>query len=440
MSVRVVPGGSQGSAVQRTGGLRLAAILVPLLLCGVAGNYARATFSPLQEAIRLDLGLSDNQIALIQGIAVALPISLAAFPLGFMVDRYNRVRILLALAAINLIGTVLTAVSSSFAMLFLARGLVGLGAYGTAMTIPSLISDLCPPAIRGRAVSLSGIGYVVGRSIAFAVGGGLLVAVGSNADGWQTVMLWLSTPLAAIVLILILLREPARGEVGAAVGASIRERLTEFWRYRGIIAPVVIGFVVAEMADAAALIWAAPIYARDFGLSAAEVGSLIGLVLLLSGVVGMFAGGVVADICQQRGGSRRAILVMALLALIGVPAGCFGLAPGPTSASIMLGLLMIVGSMIAMMSSAILVVAIPNELRGLSMGAALLGNTVFCVGLAPLLVSSLSGALGGPSSLAAALSIVCAVTSLFSALCFLYGVRNMASAPNQQLGDPHAGE
>lgn len=422
-------GGPADRSDPSDGLLKVVVAISPLLLCGVAANYARATVSPLQEAIRIGLDLTDNQIALVQGLAIALPISLAAFPLGLLVDRYKRVRILLVLAVMNLVGTLLTALSDDFTLLFIARGLVGLGSYGTVMTVPSLISDLCGPEMRGRAVSLSGVGYVVGRSVAFVAGGALLGMNAGVEDGWQTAIYWLAVPLVLVLVMILLLREPARGEVGRASEGAVRDRLAEFWRYRGIVLPILVGFVVAEMADGAALIWAAPIFMREYGLSPAQVGSLLGMVLLVSGGAGMFAGGVMADICQRRGGTQRSILLMSILALIGIPAGLFALAPSPVLASLLLGLLMLVGSMISMMSSAILMVALPNELRGFSMGAAMFGNTVFCIGLAPLMVSSLSGLLGGSSSLAIALSIVCVATSLIGAAAFFVGTRSIRMAP-----------
>jgi MFS family permease len=238
---------------------------------------------------------------------------------------------------------------------------------------------------------------------------------------WQHAMLWLSAPLLAMVAVPLFLREPRREEVGEG-GASLRERLTEFWRYRGTVLPILAGFVVVEMADSAALIWASPIFARSFDLSAGKVGSLMGIVLLCSGLIGMFAGGILADICQRRAGAaRRSAFMMGLLALLSVPAGCFALAPTPLLASCLLAVLIVAGSMISMMSSALLIVVIPNELRGLCMGAALFGNTAFCIALAPLLVSLISGALGGSSALAMALSAVCASTGLLSAGIFLKG-------------------
>jgi hypothetical protein len=64
-----------------------------------AGAYARTAMSPLQETMRVALGLSDNQMASLQGPALALPLMLVAVPLGVLIDSRSRVRMLLVLAA-----------------------------------------------------------------------------------------------------------------------------------------------------------------------------------------------------------------------------------------------------------------------------------------------------------------------------------------------------
>src|SRR5690242_9961506 len=71
--------------------------------------YGRALVSPLQEAMSLDLALSDNRMALLQGPAVAIPIALGSIPLGLMLDRYVRARLCTILILLNLIACILTA-------------------------------------------------------------------------------------------------------------------------------------------------------------------------------------------------------------------------------------------------------------------------------------------------------------------------------------------
>src|SRR5580698_3904175 len=73
--------------------------------------FCRMTLSSLQEPLRVGMNLSDNQVALVQGAAMALPAVVGAVPIGLLVDRINRVRLLTLFALLNLVGTVSTALS-----------------------------------------------------------------------------------------------------------------------------------------------------------------------------------------------------------------------------------------------------------------------------------------------------------------------------------------
>src|SRR5207249_1508965 len=68
--------------------------LLLLAAAMAAGGYVRTAISPLQETMRIALSMSDNQMALLQGPVIGIPITLAAVPLGLLIDRYSRVRLL----------------------------------------------------------------------------------------------------------------------------------------------------------------------------------------------------------------------------------------------------------------------------------------------------------------------------------------------------------
>src|SRR5690348_8358185 len=74
-----------------------------------SASTMRTLFSPVQEVAKLELGFSDVQLSLLQGLAMSIPIAVLALPLGRMTDRVNRVRLLAAMAAAWTAGTVLTA-------------------------------------------------------------------------------------------------------------------------------------------------------------------------------------------------------------------------------------------------------------------------------------------------------------------------------------------
>jgi MFS family permease len=55
----------------------------------------RQIINLLVDPIRNDLSLSDSQISFLQGLAFVLPYVLLSIPLGRIVDRANRIRVLI---------------------------------------------------------------------------------------------------------------------------------------------------------------------------------------------------------------------------------------------------------------------------------------------------------------------------------------------------------
>ena len=67
-----------------------------VLLLGFTFSFVdRQVLNLLVEPIRQDLGVSDTQISFLQGFAFAITYVLASVPIGRMVDRFNRVRIMI---------------------------------------------------------------------------------------------------------------------------------------------------------------------------------------------------------------------------------------------------------------------------------------------------------------------------------------------------------
>jgi MFS family permease len=394
---------------------------VLLTVTVTAAAYSRTAVSPLQESLRIALTLSDNQIALLQGFALALPLTVTAIPLGLVIDRYSRVRLLLFLAVNSVIGSLLTALASNFALLFAARCLVGLSAYATTIAVLSIIADLYTQAQRGRANMVMALGQVGGMAAAFALGG-LLLATQSAPSGWRWAMTCLTAPLLPVTLLTLAIREPAR--IGVHVeNPSARDAFAELWRYRSIIAPLLTGMVMVVIADGAAMVWVAPTLSRRFALPPDRTGAIMAMVLLVSGIVGPIIAGTLADLSHRSGGPRRTISVLCCLASLSVPAGLFAVAPGVADGSILLILFMSIGAAVSVTVTTLFTIVIPNELRGLCMSLVAAVGVFFGLGLAPLTVSVLSGVIGGPDSTGKALSLVCVISSLLGAVPFVLARR-----------------
>lgn len=389
----------------------------------IAG-YVRTALSPLQETMRLALSLSDNQMALLQGPAIGIPVAIAAIPLGLLIDRSIRARILLVLATVSVIASAATALITQFALLLVVRGVAGVAALAIVPVVFSLIADHYSPEMRGRATMVVFIGQVAGNSAAFALGG-LLLANGPHGAGWRWAMLWLSAAIIPIALALLGLREPSRSGVSSR-NPSLRQVWKALDRHRSTLAPLAMGIVMVEMALGATLIWSAPMLSRRFPLAADTVGMIMAAGMMVSGVVGPVVGGVLADFCQRNGGPRLTTRVLAIIALLGVPLGCYAAMPGAIGASVLLTAAMTLIIAVATMGMTLITVIVPNELRGLCMSVLTAVILLFALAVAPVTVSVLSRFTGGLGAIGTALSAVCVATALLAAAAFALAGRSLS--------------
>lgn len=407
--------------------------LPALLLLGGAIACSSATqgvFGPLQEAAKLDLGLSDFQISLVQGLAASLPVAVLSIPLGRMTDRGNRVRLLVAMAVCWTLGTLMTAFAHGFAMLFAARTLAAVGMMCALPVAISVAADLSKPEARGRSLLLLSASRMIGVALAFALGGALLGSMGAHSPSplatfapWRSVHLIFGIVSALLILPLLWLREPARRELDGIISPSFGEAMDAIWQRRALLAPLFLGQVTVVMADASAGIWASPVLIRDYGLQPADFGAWMGLILLLSGLIGSVIGGVLADL-GHKGRIPGGVLGGAVLAsLVTIPAAFFPVMPTVGGFAAMLMLLVLGGAIAGLITATAITVLVPNELRGVCLGAFIVVGAVFGLGIAPTVVTLVSDLFGGEAHVREGLTVVTLVTSVIASIGFLAAAR-----------------
>lgn len=147
--------------------------------------------------------------------AVATPIS------GRLGDMYGKRRVVIALLALLVIGSVIAALSSSIVGMIIGRALQG----ATTGVVPlgiAIMRDVLSPARLGTAVALMsatmGVGGAVGMPVA--------ALLAEHAD-WH-MLFWLAAALGVIGLVLVLLvvpddvlRFPGRLDIVGAIGLAI---------------------------------------------------------------------------------------------------------------------------------------------------------------------------------------------------------------------------
>lgn len=400
-------------------------IVLAAAACGV--SYLRFLLSPLQETMQGALALSDNQIALLQGPALALPLAIGSIPIGLIVDRYRRVPLFLIFIVLGIASVILTAFATGFVALFLARCIAGSALAAVLVAAYSMASDLYASEHRGRATMLITIGETGGGPLAFMLGGlflslGLSMAPSLGMDAWRVALLCMGAPLILVLAALTTLREPQRSGTVAA-SSTLRSAWAGLWRYRSVVLPLLLARVMVWVADGAVLVWGAPMFARQYGLGPESIGGIMAGALLIGSLVGPLIGGPLADLCHRTGGPRRTLIGMAVTIAFSVAGAVFPLMPNAAAAAVAMTVFLTLGYVMATMALAVATIVVPGELRGLYVAVSVTVGALFSIGIAPMAVSVLSGVLGGPAFIGEALAIVCTVTSVIAALVFIWGRR-----------------
>jgi ABC-type branched-subunit amino acid transport system ATPase component/predicted MFS family arabinose efflux permease len=185
-------------------------------------EFDRVAFAALTPEIRDAFALSDTAIGAI-GVVAGAFIILAAVPIGFFADRFNRVHIS-AVAAI-LWGTmsIATGLVPAVALLFLVRLIGGIGRVTNEIAHPSLLLDYYQAKVLPRVFTVYRVVSPIGAAIAGLVAGSVAAAL-----SWEWAFFVLAAPTFLILGALVRLREPKRGEsldAGLAVQASKAESI-----------------------------------------------------------------------------------------------------------------------------------------------------------------------------------------------------------------------
>ncbi|MGX6648598.1 spinster family MFS transporter [Maricaulaceae bacterium MS644] len=295
-------------------------VALPVLMVVYLVNFMdRQLFAVLQEQIKVDLALSDSQLALLGGTMFAVFYATLGLPLAWLADRTNRVRLVALACAVWSIFTVLSGMATNFVTMALARIGVASGEAGGVSPSYSVLSDYFPPERRGFAIGLFSIGAPLGL-----MAGSYLGAAIAGALGWRWAFILLGAPGLLLALGLFLaVREPVRGRFDPGVEAP-REPARPLDAIRAVLTtPSLMLLTLAAAATSFAgyglYQWIPSFLQRAQGLELEAVGRFLSPIFAL-GVFGALAGGWIAD---RLGKTRPAAYALVPAATLTVSAPFF---------------------------------------------------------------------------------------------------------------------
>lgn len=286
-------------------------VLIVLFLANLFNFFDRAIPAIVAEPLRIEFNLSDFQIGIIAG-AFTVVYALAGIPLGRMADTGSRSRIMGWGLIVWSLFTAAAAGSWNFVTFLLTRVGVGIGEASYAPAANSLIGDLFPASKRSRATGVFMLGLPIGLLLAFFTVGAMVRAF----DSWRAPFVIAMVPGIIIAIMMFMIREPARGaaeEVQTSqepIANPIKKVLairTMWW--------IIVAGIAANFASYATNTFMVPLMQRYFGLALEPAAIATGIIVGITGLVGLLVGGWLADKAHQRSERGRLLLGAFCLAL-----------------------------------------------------------------------------------------------------------------------------
>ena len=276
-------------------------VLFLLFLANLFNFFDRTIPAIIIEPIRKEWHLSDFQLGII-GTAFTLVYAIAGLPLGRIADTGSRKKLMGWGLAVWSGLTAVNGLAGSFWTFLLVRMGVGIGEASYAPAANSLIGDLFPAHRRARAMGIFMLGLPLGLLLAFFTIGAMVKAF----DSWRAPFFIAAVPGLVLAVFMFFIREPKRG---AAESVRMSEAKIDKPIRRVLAIPtfgwLVLAGLTFNFATYACNSFMVPMLQRYFLLPLQEAAVATGIIVGVTGLVGLTAGGWIADKLHQRFANGR---------------------------------------------------------------------------------------------------------------------------------------
>ncbi|MEE4453982.1 MFS transporter [Novosphingobium resinovorum] len=385
--------------------LRSWGVLVLFCIASIVSVIDRGILTLVVQPVRAELGITDLQVSLLQGLSFGIFYAVMGIPLGLLADRVSRKRLLMFGIVVWSLATLYGAEASSFAELFAARLLVGLGEAALAPCAISMIGDMFPAHQRGRPISV----YLLGQAVAPGIGLFLTAKVLAAAPTgvfdhlpllgglapWRLVFAICGLIGLVVAALMLVYREPVRRSAVApqgakGIGAGFGEAFGYLKRNWLVFVPFYVGFAVAVMHTYGLSGWNATYLIRTFERTPVEVGEWLGTAAMICGAAGALSAGWINDraaALAQAGRPDIKLRLLMILCCVALPSTLLAFAPSFPVGLAMVALSIAVMPMLGTTMISSITELVPGNMRGVATSMLGLTNTLLGATMGPLLIA-----------------------------------------------------
>lgn len=407
-------------------------ITLLLTLVFIFSFIDRQILNLLVGPIQQDLGLSDTEMSLLQGLGFVATYVILSIPIGRLVDTRSRIGIIAGGIAVWSVATAACGMVKSFGAMFVARAGVGIGEATLTPAAWSLLADYFPPHRRSLPFSIFLMGPYLGVGTAMVLGSLLMNTLGAlgpfslpfvgTLAPWQLTFLVVAAPGIPFTVLMLLVREPRRqgllpGSSGPSA-AAFPDILAWVRRHLPVYTALLLGVPCIVLVLYGLQAWIPTYLVRVHAMTLGEAGTQYGIVALVTGSLGVLSGPGAARLLE-RAGYSDAQLRVAVIALLLMCPGLAGLAFAPSSGTAIacIGLVSyLVPLPLALVATALQAVT-PNQMRGVVVGTYVVTTNVIGLALGPSLVAlSTDYLFGKPEAVGKSLALVGSVIAILGVI------------------------
>jgi len=393
-----------------------------LFAAQIVSTIDRGMLALVIDPVRQDLGVSEMQIALLQGFAFSIFYVTVGLPMGIIADVVNRRRLLIIGIFVWSAATIAGGFAQGFGSMFASRLFIGVGEAVLGPCAVTMISDLFPAERRGRPMAF----YVFGSMIAYGIGSlvsGVILNLaprGVFADipvigdlaPWRIAFALVGSSGLLIVLLLFLLREPAR-QVEPASSASGKkdaafiEGLRTLSARKSIFLPLYGSLALFATGGSVATGWGAVFLTRVFGYPIGVAGQGLGASQIVWAILGAVIAGIIVDKIGARKGAAGRMRLAGTVALSGIVSSFPFLANSGGVAIVMLGEVMLVSAIYGTTMLSVISEITPGKVRGFAVALYAFVMTIIGGSLGPIAVAWLTESVfGSPLAVGSSMAVI----------------------------------
>ena len=243
-------------------------VLIMMCLVYTLSIADRYVVSTVLDPIKNDLHLTNLGVSLLTGMAFGVFYIILGFPLSWMIDRYNRRRIVAVCLVLWSVMTAVCGLARTAFEFFLARVGVTVGEAGGTPGANSLLSDYFPASRRAMALTVFSLGAPIGAWLGYNVAGAI-----ADQHGWRSAFFALGVPgVLAGLAVWLTVREPKRGCLDSGrqgLAPSVETTMRFMWQQRSAV-HTMMGTAVCALWGWGLMFWTPAFLQRTYHLSVGQ--------------------------------------------------------------------------------------------------------------------------------------------------------------------------